>query len=200
MVTVSSCGLNVGSKITCTPGVTHIFGSNSSFHVGLNFPGAAQTLGGTGEIVFAGTNTAGANYEAQWRSEIQPHSADYDHFRLLLDLYRALRRVGADVDVIGRDAPLAGYRLVLVPGLEHVDDALAGRLAAFEGVLLIGPRTGARTEGYSIAPELLPGPLGDLAGVRVTRVDSLPRTRAEPLEWRGRGYTASVWREEARFR
>ncbi len=138
------------------------------------------------------------DYEAQWRSAIQPQSADYDHFRLLLDLYRALRRVGADVDVIGRDASLAGYRLVLAPGLEHVDDALGERLAAFEGVLLVGPRTGARSESYSIAQGLPPGPLGDLAGVRVTRVDSLPRTRAEPLEWRGRRYTASVWREEAR--
>ena len=31
MVTVSSWGLNVGSKITCTPGVTHKFGSRRNF-------------------------------------------------------------------------------------------------------------------------------------------------------------------------
>lgn len=132
------------------------------------------------------------DYQAAWMSTIDGQTEHYGYLRLLLDVYRAARVHGADIDVLGPDEPLDDYRLVLAPGLVHVSDDLARRLNRFDGELLLGPRTGAKTVDLQIPAELPPGPLAGLAGFRVERVDALPREFPVPLE--GGGWF-EVWRE-----
>ena len=114
------------------------------------------------------------DYESAWAWEVQPQGREFDYFRLVFDHYRALRRKGLSVDVLPADtADLSDYRLVLIPGLFAWSDALVAALCDFEGVALIGPRTGSKTRDFSIPDNLPPDLPKNLADVLVSRAESL---------------------------
>lgn len=125
------------------------------------------------------------DYEDQWAAEIQPHAAGFGYWSEVFAFYFPLRSLGVDVDLVpkklagrpaadgGRD--LAPYRLLVAPAMQLVDDDLAARLGRYVkdgGRLLLGPRSGAKTLS-GLAHPAAPGPLRELVGARVTRVDAL---------------------------
>jgi beta-galactosidase len=113
------------------------------------------------------------DYESAWAWETQPQGADFDYFRLCFEAYRALRRLGLDIDIVPpTTADLSPYRLALVPGLCTLSDTLTQALTAFRGTVLAGPRTNAKTPDFAI-PVPLPPNLPGLAA-KVARVESLP--------------------------
>jgi len=113
------------------------------------------------------------DYESAWAWETQPQGADFDYFRLCFEAYRGLRRLGLDIDIIPpTTADLSPWRLVLVPGLCTLHDALTQALTAFTGTVIAGPRTNAKTREFAI-PVPLPPNLPGLA-CTVARVESLP--------------------------
>jgi beta-galactosidase len=105
--------------------------------------------------------------------DIQPQGADFDYFHLVLEFYAALRRGGLNVDVLPPDAPLDGYRLIVVPSLPILDSSLIERLSACNAQVVIGPRTGSKTGDLQIPASMPPGSLQDVMPLRVTRVESL---------------------------
>lgn len=133
------------------------------------------------------------DYEDLWAAEIQPHAHGFGYWQQVLAFYAPLRALGLEVDLVpkklasrrlatgggeegdagGRD--LAPYRVVIAPAMQIVDGDLAGRLRAWVeagGRLLLGPRSGAKTTSLRAHPAA-PGPLRELVGARVTRVDGL---------------------------
>ncbi|QMU58574.1 MAG: beta-galactosidase [Boseongicola sp.] len=119
------------------------------------------------------------DYEADWVFDIQPQGADFGYSRLMLDTYRALRRQGLSIDILPTDAPLDGYKMVFVPGLAIMDDALKERLSNHEGAVVIGPRSGAKTVDGAIPVPLPPAmPNSDLT---IAFVESLPPGTKEHL-------------------
>ena len=124
------------------------------------------------------------DYASEWGWEIQPHGAGLTYFGLVFDTYRALRRLGLSVDVIPpRPDALAGYKLVLAPGLLTPDPALAAALASSGAEVIVGPRFGARTADMATPVPLPPG-LPGLAAT-VTRVESLRPGLEIPLRGGG---------------
>ncbi|ALV07146.1 beta-galactosidase [Roseateles depolymerans] len=113
------------------------------------------------------------DYPSLWMTQIQPQGKDMAGFGVAIRYYSALRRLGLNVDVVGPDTDLTGYRLVVLPQALHVSDALAGRLAQHAGVIVAGPRTGSKTADLAIAAPLPPGPLRTLLPVRVRAVESM---------------------------
>ena len=113
------------------------------------------------------------DYEAAWMLRIQPQGEDFNYFELCLRWYEAARRLGQDVDIVTPGASLIGYRVVLVPSLPHVSDAVLAALRDTDAAMLIGPRTGSRTSDFVIPDSLPPGPLQSLLPMRVTQVASL---------------------------
>ena len=136
------------------------------------------------------------DYTADWMTMLDGQTEDFHYLRLLLDIYKAARQNGASIDVIGPDDSLDGYRLILMPSLMHVSDALVKRLEESNAVILAGPRTGAKTNDFQLPPQLAPGGLSDLLGVTVTRVDALPRSCPIETQWQGVEGKASIWCEE----
>ena len=115
------------------------------------------------------------DYESAWAWDIQPQGAGFSHLDMALRFYRALRRAGVCVDVVPPSAQaVAGRRLVVLPSLFAVSDALARALEDGGAHLLIGPRTGSKTPDFQIHPDLPPGRLRAPAGITVTRVESRP--------------------------
>ena len=132
------------------------------------------------------------DYQAQWMAQITPHGADFNYLELAFELYSQLRQLGLDVDVIGPDAPLEGYALVVLPAQLHVDAPLAERLCAFAGAIVMGPRTASKTRDFGVAPAT---DVLALAGVRVRQVESLPPGVCDTVEGLAGPGSATRWRE-----
>ena len=132
------------------------------------------------------------DYASDWAWTTQPQGRDFSYFGLVFDLYRGLRRLGLDIDILPPDtADLSGYALVLAPGLATITPALMAALTAYQGTALIGPRANAKTAEFAI-PVPLPPNLPGLDCV-VARVESLPPDVRVPL---ASGGAFHRWREK----
>ena len=119
-------------------------------------------------------------YASDWAWKTLPQGADFDYFRLVFDAYRALRRKGVSVDILpGTVQDLAGYKLVLVPGLATVPDGLRSAMADSRAPCLIGPRCNLVTDELGVSVPLGPNLPG--LDTRVVRVESLPPGVARPV-------------------
>jgi beta-galactosidase len=132
------------------------------------------------------------SYEAAWVCGIQPQGQSFRYLELVFEWYTALRRRGLDVDIVAPGADLAGYRMVLVPTLPIVPESFAKKLASLESPVLLGPRSGSKTESFRIAEGLESGDLRAILPLTVTRVESLRDGVAEP----GDGWEVTRWRED----
>ncbi|NNE79770.1 MAG: beta-galactosidase [Silicimonas sp.] len=130
------------------------------------------------------------DYASVWAWTVQPQGESFDYFALCFSAYRAFRRAGVSVDIVEPGASLDGYALVLAPGVFSLGDEARAAFDDAEGIVVYGPRCGAKTDEMSIA---LPLPAG-LSGVdvRVSFVESLPG--AAPVPVRGGG-TVRHWAE-----
>lgn len=91
------------------------------------------------------------DYESAWAWQTQPQGRSFDYFRLVFEQYRALRRLGVNVDIVDRRCVgEQHYKLLLVPGLMSVDQTLLNQLKQASQMLLMGPRAGSRTADFHI--------------------------------------------------
>ncbi|MFL0670425.1 MAG: beta-galactosidase [Erythrobacter sp.] len=154
---------------------------------------AARVLGEIGPQSIARAQAALVfSYEAAWVIGIQPQGASFRYLELVFEAYAALRARGLDVDIVAPQADLAGYAMVVVPSLPIMPDGFADRLAALEGPVLVGPRSGSKTASFQIPPGLAPGSLRAAIPLTITRVESLRDGFAEAAD----GFAITRWRED----
>ncbi len=132
------------------------------------------------------------SYEAAWVCGIQPQGRSFRYLELVYEWYSALRRQGLNVDILAPDADLSGYKAVFVPTLPIAPDGSVERLAALTCPVLIGPRSGSKTDSFCIPENLAPGKLSELVPLTVTRVESLRDGEIE----HGDGWSIARWRED----
>jgi beta-galactosidase len=140
------------------------------------------------------------DYDSVWMAQIQPQGADYSAIELHFRVYSALRQLGLDVDIVSPAAPLDGHALIVLPAQLHASPALVDELtaaAAAGAQVVFGPRAGSKTQALSMPADLAPGVLGELTGVQVLRVASLPPGVTETLTFDDATLTtAQRWRED----
>jgi beta-galactosidase len=183
--------------------------AQEQMHAGLNTPDNRLDMGGAEASVVAkeieqvleadgeskvSTKVALVwDYEAKWLFEIHPQGADFHYPRFAFEYYSALRSLGLDVDVIPLDAPLDGYKMIVVPPLPVVPADFADRLAASGAQVVLGPRTGSKTVNLTIPAALPPGEgIAKLIPIRVWRVESMRPNVTEKVDQRGE---ARHWRD-----
>ncbi len=131
-----------------------------------------------------------------WVDDIERQGAGYRYDAVVFQYYRALRALGVDVDFVSPgDAQLAGYRLVVIPTMSVVDDAAFDALKASDGILLFGPRSGAKTNEFSISEGLPPGRLRQFVPIKVTSVETLRADCGGGIAYKGAEYESGLWRE-----
>ncbi|MBN8631350.1 MAG: beta-galactosidase [Rhodobacterales bacterium] len=131
------------------------------------------------------------DYASEWAWETQPQGRGFSHLWLAFQMYRGLRRLGLNVDVLPPDtADLSAYKLVLAPGVCTLSDPLKAALRAYKGTAILGPRTNAKTPDFA-TPVPLPPALPGLEVV-VARAESLPPDVPVPL---AQGGNLWHWRE-----
>ncbi|WP_284164904.1 beta-galactosidase [Frigidibacter sp. SD6-1] len=140
------------------------------------------------------------DYPSRWATETLPQGQNYRAAHVALDWYSAVRRLGVDVDILGQQSDLAGYRLVVAPDLVIADPAFIDRIAASGAKALFGPRSGSKTEEMQTPATLAPGCLTRLIDMRVTRVESLPDYHEEAIQIGNRRLVARRWRETVETR
>lgn len=116
----------------------------------------------------------------------------------VLAAYTALRAQGVTVDVVAPDAPLDGYRLVVVPTLHLVRDAEAeavARFAADGGTVLVTFWSGIVDEQDRVRLGGYPGAFRDLLGIRVEEVAPVLADEVLHLDT---GERARLWSERSR--
>lgn len=129
------------------------------------------------------------DYASHWAWEVQPQDHQFDYFRLVYDLYCGLRRAGLSVDILPpTEKDFGSRKAVFIPGLFAWSNTLCKAMDCFDGRLIIGPRSGSRTEDFRVPDSLPPG----LEGIMVTAIDTLRPDAPIPLE---RGGHLMIWRE-----
>lgn len=120
------------------------------------------------------------DYESCWAWSTQPQGEDYDQFVLCFEFYRALRRNGLSVDILPPTvSDLTGYGLVLAPGLLTWPAGLLEVIEDFNGIALLGPRSGSKTENLTI-PLMLPPAIPGF-DCTVNYVETFPLGSERPL-------------------
>jgi len=137
------------------------------------------------------------DYESAWVQEVEPHALGWYYPKLVLIFYRALRKLGLDVDVLPASTPLNNYKLVVVPTLPILREECLENFVDVQGITLFGPRTGSKTENFHIPPELPPGPLQRFLPVKVTAVEGLGENETH-VEWNGKVYPVGIWKERVK--
>jgi beta-galactosidase len=133
------------------------------------------------------------DYESEWAWAIQPQAKGFSHHAQVRAAYVPLRKRGVDVDILPPTAEsFAGYDLVIIPAVFTWSDALRKAMEQFDGHLLIGPRTGSKTENFSIPARLPPNLPQNLLDVKVVRVDSTDPVRNVSAKGGG---AVRLWRE-----
>ena len=130
------------------------------------------------------------DYPSQWAWEVQPQDQNFDYFRLILDIYRGLRKQGCrKIDILpSNTSDFGDRRTVFIPGLFTWFEPLKTAMQNFKGTVIIGPRTGSRTEDFQIPQNLAP----NLDGIKVTAIDTLREDSPLPLAKDG---TLQIWSE-----
>jgi beta-galactosidase len=200
--------------------------AQEQMHSGLNLPDNELSPGGmevqraAREIAASGVLSTLApaarvevalvfDYETQWMFEIQRHGKTFDYQMLAFDYYEALRELGLDVDIVSATADLSAYNLVVVPSLAVIDETLVQQVAHGSAQWVFGPRSGSKTDAFTIPERLPPGALQRVLPVQVLEVESL-RPSLQPtttlfdtpgiaVHWREHLRANSETQVEARF-
>lgn len=131
------------------------------------------------------------DYASAWAWETQPQSQDFDYFRLVYEAYSGLRRLGFSIDILPANTDdFGGRKLVMIPGLFAWTDELKAAVENYKGQIVMGPRTGSKTQNFKI-PKNLPPNLNGFDAV-VTSVETLRPTAPISLTDGGHIY---IWRE-----
>jgi beta-galactosidase len=135
------------------------------------------------------------DYPSLWAGELQPHAQGWSTWALVVGWYAALRALAIDVDIVPTGRDLTPYRLALAPALMLVDGELATHLQGYVergGTLVLGPRSGSKgPSNLSYAPA--PGPLAQLAGVRIDHVDALRPGITGEVAWGDGSFSYHTW-------
>lgn len=136
------------------------------------------------------------DYESEWAWKIQPQGKDFSYPGLVMAFYTALRRHGISVDIIpANEEAIKGRKLVLAPGLFTATKSFVSALKQSGVHVAIGPRTGSKTENFTIPDNLAPGVFDQLIDIKVRRVESIRPGIRIHREGSNEGHHFSKWRE-----
>jgi beta-galactosidase len=140
------------------------------------------------------------DWDARWAAELDSHpTSDLVYVDRHLALYRALWDAGVTVDMVGPEADLTGYRLVLVPNLYLTTDAGAANIGSYVGsggTALVTYWSGIVDKNDHVRLGGYPGAFRELLGVRTE--EFYPLLAGQQVQLEGGvldGASADLWTE-----
>jgi beta-galactosidase len=168
--------------------------------LGADFKAAGPALEGTDVQADAAILHS---YDDRWSIDYQRHHKDFDPLAHWKSYYTAFSTRNITTDVISTHAGLAGYgyKLVVAPALQVVDQGIVDELARFVeqgGHLVLTARSGFKDGDNALLTTRQPGPLQALAGAHVDEyyalLDPVPvRLNTGQAECAGQAHTWAEW-------
>lgn len=210
-----------GAKLVCTYRYREALFGNEQYHYGLvSTDGVTSTVGGeqfaqaAREIALLRQNlrpeaTIPVAYAARraallysrdnrWAVDNHKQNVRWDTYNHLLKQYRALKRVGAPVDVITEDKDFTAYPFLVVPACQLVEEQLVQRWKAYAeqgGHLIITCRTGEMDRRGHLWEGPWAAPILDLIGAKISFYDTLPEPNIGKVRIGDRSYDWASWGE-----
>ncbi|HTT57829.1 MAG TPA: beta-galactosidase [Opitutaceae bacterium] len=115
--------------------------------------------------------------DSRWDLDNHKQNVRWDTYAHILKQYRALKRLGAPVDVITADQDFSGYPFLVVPACQLVDASLVQRWRSYAengGHLIVTCRTGEKDRDGHLWEGPWAAPILDLIGAKISFYDTLP--------------------------
>ncbi|ANB59814.1 beta-galactosidase [Anoxybacteroides amylolyticum] len=143
------------------------------------------------------------DYDNIWSWRFQRQSEGFDFTNELLRLYTPFYKWNTHIDVIPVTRDFSKYKVLLVPALQIIDEALGKRFEAFVkqgGTIIFSFRTGLKDKHNNIHfKKVLPGYVREIAGIEVHEVESLSVSQRIRMigegKYTGKTSYCSVWRD-----
>ena len=133
------------------------------------------------------------SYDVRWDIDNHKQHKSWDTYEHLLKYHRALKRVGAPVDVITEEKDFAAYPFLLAPAHQLVDEQLVARWKTYAengGHLILSCRTGHKDRRGHLFEAAWAAPIHELIGASIKFYDTLPppnvgrvKAGSETHEW-----------------
>jgi beta-galactosidase len=136
--------------------------------------------------------------EARWDLDNHKQNIRWDTYGHLLKQYRALKCVGAPVDVITEDKDFNAYPFLVVPAYQLVDDQLVQRWKTYAeqgGHLIVTCRTGQKDRRGHLWEGPWAAPILDLIGAKISFYDTLPAPYTGKVRTPNQTYDWASWGE-----
>jgi len=127
---------------------------------------------------------------------IQPQSEGFSYQEQLMLWHSGFLSLGVNIDVVGSDAPLDGYDIVIAPTQFITEPSLPARLEVFAqagGTVVLTNRTGVKTLENNRITELLPNAFRKLAGCIVRDYDPIGGLVQQIRMTSGEVYAVTRW-------
>lgn len=136
------------------------------------------------------------SYEVRWDLDNHKQNKDWDTYEHLLKYHRALKRVGAPVDVITEEKDFSAYPFLIAPAHQLIDAALVARWQAYAkngGHLVLTCRTGQKDRRGQLWEAAWAAPIHDLIGASIAFYDTLPSPHRAHVSAGGESHAWSTW-------
>jgi beta-galactosidase len=190
----------LGSRLLCTYRYRQPLSGNEQYHYGIvGTDGVTLTSGGEEyaqamkelrllreqrpaspkEPARYAARRTGFLYDLSTRFDLDnhPQTNRWNTIDHLLKYERALKSVGAPVDVIGEDRDFSAYRFLVAPAYQLLDPTLVERWRRYAeqgGHLVLSARTGTKDRRGHLWEGPWAAPILDLIGARIAFYDVLP--------------------------
>ncbi len=136
------------------------------------------------------------HYDNRWDISNHPQTKRWDTVAHWMRYYRALKSVGAPVDVLTPDRDFSGYPFVIAPAYQLVDDDLIHRFQSYAengGNLILTCRTGQKDLRGHLWEAPWAAPIYPLIGAKIPFYDDLPVGVNGHVQANGKSYAWGSW-------
>jgi beta-galactosidase len=143
------------------------------------------------------------DFDNIWSWHYQQQSSEFDFTGELVRLYTPFYSLNAKLDVISTSREFSGYKVLVVPVLQIIDEEMAGRLRKFTaegGTVIFSYRAGIKDRDNNICfGKVFPCNIRDFAGICIKEAESLQSEQEVEIigqgKLSGRSGSCKVWRD-----
>ncbi|MDE7325148.1 MAG: beta-galactosidase [Lachnospiraceae bacterium] len=132
----------------------------------------------------------------EYAFKIQPQTNGMYYLGQIRLFYEALMKYGLNIDIIGEQEELSGYKLIVAPEMYVTDPEVVKKLYAFVkkgGTLVLTNRSGVKNKYNNCIMEPLPAPYRELVGCCVLEYDPVGYDHVAVRFADGSNYRAGQW-------
>ncbi|MGK0465993.1 beta-galactosidase [Clostridium sp.] len=143
------------------------------------------------------------DYDNIWSWKHQPQSVEFDFTKELMRLYTPFYNINTNIDVIPTSRNFEGYKVLIIPTLQIIDEELASKLEIFAsggGTVIFSFRAGIKDKDNNINfRKTIPCNIKEICGIEITEVESLQNGQGVEIigvgEYKGKIGQCEVWRD-----